>query len=101
METDKEMSKEYRIDSIDAICDTITEENQERFLEDVRRAFLSYVSAINAIRSGFPKECEGKRNTEISKFQFTWIDDGKHDLRSVIVDSKDATISIDFKKQKD
>lgn len=76
--------KEYDINSLDDICDVITEENKERFLIDLVLALTNYSDVMNEFRKQITN-AGGLRNTEISKFAFTWIDDGGHDHLSTTI----------------
>ena len=77
--------KEYPIESLDDLCNLVNSENVQRLAVDTAQWLISYQHSIDLIKKHYPKETEGKSNTEIAKGSFSWIDDGKHDLKEIRV----------------
>jgi hypothetical protein len=69
--------KHYPVRSLDDIGDTLTPENAERFLIDVVLAFKSYMEVMHELKKAHP-ELNDKKNSDIMKFGFDWVDDGEH-----------------------
>lgn len=77
--------KEHPIKSLDDLCNLVNGENVQRLAVDTAQWLISYQHSIDLIRKNYPRETEGKSNTEIAKGSFSWIDDGKHDLKEIRV----------------
>lgn len=71
------MSNKYKIDSFERLCNIANTENIERLVIDMAHWLNSYVQLMDKLRKEYPKETEGKSNTEIALTSFTWVDDGK------------------------
>lgn len=94
------MSKEYKVRSLDDLCNLVNENNYETLAEDVKTWLISYHLTIESIRKTHPKQTQGKTNTEIAKGGFTWIDDGKNDVLGMTIESDGKEkIKVDFKKE--
>jgi hypothetical protein len=77
------------IEGFEQIANIVNEDNFERLMTDFMLAFQFYMGQVKAIRQKYPKETDGLENWDIAKYHFEWIDDGKHDMKSVtITDSK-------------
>ena len=74
------MSKEYMIDSFDKLANAVNEDNCQVLAVDLAQSLIFYHTQIKAIREQRPKETKGKKNAQIIKFGFTFIDDGKNDF---------------------
>ena len=80
--------KEYNIDSFEKLSNVVNEENLEAFLIDFAKFISSYLLYIREFRKKFPEETKGKHNSQILKIRgFTWIDDGKHEIRLVKIEN--------------
>jgi len=77
--------KEYPVKSLDDLCNLVDAENVQRLAVDTAQWLISYQHSIDLIKKHYPKETEGKSNTEIAKGSFCWIDDGKNDLKEIRV----------------
>ena len=89
---------EYEINSIDDICDTLTTENYVRFMTDVISSFTFYLESANAVKKLHP-EFAHLKNSEIAKFSFVWIDDGKNDVKSITIKGPEGQeTKINFEK---
>lgn len=81
--------KQYPIRSLDDIGDTLSPENAERFLIDVVLAFKSYMEVMHEFKKANP-ELKDKKNSELMKFGFDWVDDGGHDKLSTRIEGPDG-----------
>lgn len=81
--------KEYPIRSLEDLCNLVNGENAQRLAVDTAQWLISYQHSIELIRKHYPKETEGKTNTQIAKGSFSWIDDGKNDLKEIRVIKSD------------
>lgn len=83
-------TKQYEIDSFKKLCNIITDENYEQITMDLCKWLAYHVHIMNEYRHKFPKESKGKTNWEIAKTSFIWIDDGKNDIKKVIIKNKET-----------
>ena len=74
------MSKEYMINSFDRLANAVNEDNFQVLAVDLAQVLISYHIQIKAVREARPKETKNKKNSQILKFGFTFIDDGKNDF---------------------
>lgn len=97
---DEVKPKEYHLDSFKKLCNVATVENVDRLALDMMHWLVWYVHTIKATRDKFPKETNGKTNSQIAESCFTWIDDGKNNLDHVIMEDKATgeTTKINFNK---
>lgn len=74
--------KTYDIESVQDMCNVVTKENLELFLEDLRSVFETVLKFREAAQQ------VGVEAPELHKFE--WIDDGKHDHTNqfILTDSK-------------
>jgi hypothetical protein len=77
--------KRYKIDSFEKLLNVVTEENIELLATDLGNWMCTYLLFVKEARIKYPKETEGKTNSEIFKSEFEWIDDGKNDLKEVVI----------------
>lgn len=92
--------KEYKIDSLEDILNTLSTENYGRFLVDVINSFTFYLTTIEETKKQYP-ELAHLKNTEIANFGFTWIDDGKTDVKWITIkgpNGQETKITFDNKK---
>ena len=82
--------KQYHIDSFEKLCNVVNMENATRLAIDLGQWLMCYAATIDNIRTEYPKETKGKRNTKIAKGSFTWIDDGKNDILGSRVEIPDT-----------
>lgn len=87
------MKNKHEVRSLEDICNLVNSDNFEKLAEDLRMWLISYHLTIQKLRDTHPKETKGKLNTEIAKGGFIWIDDGKNDLKGVIIQSGDKKVS--------
>jgi hypothetical protein len=78
--------KEYEVKSLEDLCDLVDAKNVEVLAEDLKNWLISYHVTIDAIREQLPESMQSKKNSEIAKSSFTWIDDGKNHLKGVSID---------------
>jgi len=97
--TKKDKPKEYKIDSLEKLCNLVNSENQIRLSIDLAQWLVVYASTIEAFRKKHPKECKGKLNTEIAVGSFIWIDDGETDMKGISIENS-KTGEIRHKKFK-
>ena len=86
--------KKYKIDSLADICNAVTPENVANFKEDFSSWLDIYLMNVQAMRLSWPKETQGKTNTELVDGKMTWIDDGKHNITGTI---KSENFEVRFK----
>ena len=80
--------KEYNIDSFEKLLNIMDEDNFENLLIDFAKFCSSYLAYVKGFRDKYPKETKNKHNSQILKVRgFTWIDDGKHELRFVKIEN--------------
>ena len=77
-------ANEYQIKTIQDIMDCVNRENIDNFMIDMRALIEIYItfqglSHITAKEMGLPPEI-----AKIESEGFTWIDDGKHDMKVAI-----------------
>jgi hypothetical protein len=84
------MDNKHTITSFEDVCNTITMENMEAFLADLKKCIETYVATVKIIKAMHPEATEGKKNWEISQLKYTWIDDGKNDLKAMHFTHKDG-----------
>lgn len=76
-------NKQYKIETLSDVVDVVNKENIERFLKDFSLWLTTTVNYYDNIRKILPVEYKEKRNSELAKAGFTWIDDFKNDLLGV------------------
>jgi hypothetical protein len=76
---------EYEIHTFEQLLNVVNAENSQRLAIDLGSWLMWYAKVMDNTRKEYPEETEGKLNCEIAKSGFTWIDDGKHELKSVSV----------------
>lgn len=80
--------KEYEITSFERLCNVVNKDNAENLATDLALWLIYYANCLHGIREKNPELTKGKLNTEIAKGTFTWIDDGKNELRSSTIVNK-------------
>lgn len=81
-----EEPKRYEIDSFEKLCNVISEENFEAITTDLMLWLLYQVKIMKKLRAELPKKyTKDKTNWDLGKSSFIWIDDGKHDLKTVTI----------------
>ncbi len=90
------MSNKHEVRSLEDLCNLVDNNNFEKLAEDVKVWLISYHLMLQKLRDDYPTETKGKLNTEIAKGGFTWIDDGKNDIKGMTVESGGKKISVDF-----
>lgn len=80
--------KRYEVETFEQLMNIATEENFENLSIDFIQWMAFYLDHVKRIRELYPKECEGKSNWEITSGKFIWIDDGKNDVKKVVVKNK-------------
>jgi hypothetical protein len=92
--------KRYEIDSFEKLCNVINEKNIESLTADLVMWLAFHVEAMKQIRKKHPKLAKGKSNWELCKTTFIWIDDGKNEMKEIILRNQDTgeVKTIPFKK---
>jgi len=90
------MSKEYKINSFNDLCNLVNDNNLDVLAEDLKNWLVSYHFAIKEIRKLHPEVTDGKTNTEIAKGSFTWIDDNETKIKGVVIEQNGKTERVDF-----
>jgi hypothetical protein len=75
--------KRYEIDSLDKLINLVNSKNFDTLVEDFIVWLHVVNDTINIMREKYPEQTKNKLNTEIFKFSFIWIDDGKSGLNSI------------------
>lgn len=83
-------TKTYNIDSFEKLINIANKENVERLASDLCGWLLYSEKVISEVREKYPKETEGKSNSEILICKFTWVDDGKNDMLGVDIENKET-----------
>lgn len=80
--------KEYEIESFEQLVNVVTDKNFESLTTDFV-LWLGYtMHFLQEVRNEFPKQTKGKSNWDLAKCSFIWIDDGKHERRSVKIKNR-------------
>lgn len=97
----KKKAKQHKIDSFEALCNVVTTENIERLMVDFRLCLVEYAKFMEFGRAHEDSKefFKGKTNFEILKFNLTWIDDGKNNMKSFAVFDKEGNVVIDLMKK--
>lgn len=85
--------KEYRIESFEDLCNTLTVENKDRLLKDLVTAFNGYIQTVDGVRKLHP-EIDKVKNWQIAQYGFIWIDDGEHDCKGVVVETDNGIFKV-------
>lgn len=75
----KAKPKECKIDTFDKLINVVNNENVERLSVDLYIWLAKCNSVLTKYRKLYPDETKDKKNSQILKCSFVWIDDGKHD----------------------
>lgn len=75
--------KKYVIDSFEKLFNVVTNENVDNLSIDLFKWFLFSQKMVEEVKRQHPKETKGKLNSEIMKFAFLWVDDGKEGMIGV------------------
>jgi hypothetical protein len=81
----KKKPDHYEIHTFEQLLNVVNIENSKRLAIDLGAWVMWYAKIMDNTREKFPEETDGKLNWEIAKSGFTWIDDGKHELKSLSV----------------
>lgn len=92
----KKQPKQHEINSLEDLCNLVTEKNAEQLAEDVKIWLISYSSFLSILRTKHPKETKGKKNTEIAAGGFVWVDDGENKLTGINIECNGEKIEIKF-----
>jgi len=82
--------KRYEIDSFEKLCNVVSSENFDRISKDLCLWLLYNVIVMKKIRKDHPKETKNKTNWKLSRSSFIWVDDGKNDLKEVVIKNKET-----------
>jgi len=89
----------YEIHTFEQLLNVVNSENSQRLAVDIGAWLMWYAKIMENTRRDFPNETEGKLNWEIAKGGFTWVDDGKHELKNVTI-TDPSTGKIQVRKVK-
>ena len=89
-------AKKHEVRSFEDLCNLVNDANFEILAEDLKNWLITYHLAIKGLRESHPKETNGKLNTEIAKGGFTWIDDGKNDIKGITIENGKEKVKIRF-----
>ena len=81
--------KEYEINTLSDIVDTVTLDKLDAFAEDFKSWLHLSLLQYDLIRLQLPKECEGKKNSEIAECEMVWIDDGTNEIKGITIKLKE------------
>jgi hypothetical protein len=81
----KKKPDEYEIHTFEQLLNVVNVENSKRLAIDLGYWLIWYAKVMDNTRKKYPEETEGKLNWEIARGGFTWVDDGKHELKSVSI----------------
>ena len=74
-------SKQYKIKTVQDMIDFTNQENLDNFLTDLK----GYLSSAHMLKSLAELVGESEEQKQIGTDGFTWIDDKKHDITTIIV----------------
>ena len=80
--------KEYHIDSFEKLINVVNPKNVQNLSSDLIGWLMYSEKIISQIREQYPEETKGKKNSEILKCSFIWIDDNKTDIIGVNVEDR-------------
>ena len=80
-------AKEYRISTFEQLLNLINSDNYERLMQDFIGWVGMYNLAIKKMRKEYPEETKNLLNWEILNSEFIWIDDGKHDIKDIVIEN--------------
>ncbi len=94
------MTKKYNIDTFDKLANAANDSNYKVLAVDLAQVFMFYYEQIKNFRKELPEETKGKLNTDIAKFGFKFIDDGKNNLVGCELQNTDTgeINKIEFKR---
>ena len=90
--------KEYNVETIEDLLDLVNDDSLNTLPIDIANWLFSYNVHIKSIKKQIP-ELKNKKNTEILKGSFTWVDDGNTNLLGVELTNSDTgeVRNIEFK----
>ena len=80
--------KEYHIDSFEKLINVVNPKNVQNLSSDLIGWLMYSEKIISQIREQYPEETKGKKNSELLKCSFIWIDDNKTDIIGVNVEDR-------------
>ena len=81
--------KKYEIESFEQLVNVINKDNFEAITTDLMLWLMYVVQFYEEARKLNP-DLKDKTNWELSASHFIWIDDGKHDMKSVTIRNKET-----------
>jgi len=81
----KKKPDEYEIHTFEQLLNVVNVENSKRLAIDLGSWLIWYAKVMDNTRQKYPEETAEKMNWEIARGGFTWVDDGKHELKSVSI----------------
>lgn len=82
--------KEYNIDSFERLINVVNSENVVNLSSDLVGWLMFCEKMISEVREKYPNETKGKKNSEIIKCSFIWVDDKKNDFLGVNCENRDT-----------
>jgi hypothetical protein len=80
-----EEPKRYEIDSFEKLVNVINEDNFESLTKDLIMWLAFHVDAMKLVRKNLPEKLKKKTNWQLNKSTFIWIDDGKNEMKEVVI----------------
>ena len=80
--------KEYHIDSFEKLINVVNSKNVENLASDLIGWLMFSEKIISQIREQYPEETKGKKNSELMKCSFIWVDDNKTDFIGVNIENR-------------
>lgn len=82
--------KQYKIDTFDKLMNLVNDETVEKLSVDLALWLAWCNGIISNYRKANPDKCIGKKNSDIIKCCFIWVDDGKHDILGSVLENTDT-----------
>ena len=80
--------KEYNIDSFDKLINVANSNNIQNLASDLVGWLMFSEKIISQMREQYPEETKGKKNSELMKCSFIWVDDSKTDFIGVNIENR-------------
>lgn len=77
--------KRYEIDTMDKLVNVATKENYGRLAKDLLLWLYTSIDMFDRLRAKHPELANGRTNSELANVSFNWVDDGKNDLKDIVL----------------
>lgn len=91
--------KMYVVKTFDQLCNMVNPENIDRLATDLASWLIFYNRIITNFRTQYPDQAKGKKNTQIAKSTFQWVDDDISGISGVDLVNKDTGEVAQFRSK--